>query len=103
VATKARKGKAVRRRSTRRKKRIRVIEDVHSVKASLQVPGLSKAGSSLKLLIYAHQEQIGEIQLGRGSLFWRGANRKTRKQISWTRFAEMMDQLAYEGMRLHEA
>jgi len=34
--------------------------------------------------------------LGRGSLFWRGANRQKQKRISWTRFAEMMDELAYE-------
>ena len=78
-------------RSTRRK----AVDAVHKVKAELHVPGLSKAGSSLKLEIYARDEKIGEIELGRGSLFWRGGKREKRKRIGWTRFAEMMDDLAY--------
>lgn len=67
----------------------------HAVKAELQVPGLSKAGSSLTLRIYASKLKLGEITIGRGSLYWYGRHRKTRKRISWTRFAEMMDGLAY--------
>jgi hypothetical protein len=67
----------------------------HSVEAELKVPSLSKAGSSLNLKLYADQEKIGEIVLGRGSLYWYGRNRHTRKRISWTRFAQMMDDLAY--------
>jgi hypothetical protein len=84
------------RRKTRRKPVKKTVEDVHSVKAALHVHSLSKAGTSLKLIVYAHKEKIGEIVLGRGSLFWRGANRQKQKRISWTRFAEMMDELAYE-------
>ena len=71
------------------------VDAVHTVKAALHVPGLSKAGSSLTLHIYARSEKIGEIELGRGSLFWRGGKRQKRKRIGWTRFAEMMDDLAY--------
>ena len=78
-------------KATRRK----AVDTVHTVRAALHVPGLSKAGSSLTLLIYAHMEKIGEIELGRGSLFWRGGKRQKRKRIGWTRFAEMMDDLAY--------
>jgi hypothetical protein len=70
-------------------------ERVHTVKAALNVHRLSKAGSSLTLQIFAHEEKIGEIELGRGSLFWRGGKRKSRKKIGWTQFAEMMDRLAY--------
>lgn len=86
--------------ATRKKKRAarsrrKPVDAVHTVKAALHVPGLSKAGSSLTLHIYARSEKIGEIELGRGSLFWRGGKRQKRKQISWTRFAEMMDDLAY--------
>ena len=84
------KRKRAKRSSTRRS-----VEAVHTVRAALHVPGLSKAGSSLTLLIYAHDEKIGEIELGRGSLFWRGGKRQKRKRIGWTRFAEMMDDLAY--------
>jgi hypothetical protein len=59
------------------------------------VPGLAKAGSSLTLKLYARGEKLGEITLGRGSLYWCGRYRQKRKRISWTRFAEMMDTLAY--------
>ena len=81
------------RRATRNPSK--TADTVHSVKAALHVPGLSKAGSSLTLYIYARDEKIGEIELGRGSLFWRGGKRQKRKRIGWTRFAEMMDDLAY--------
>ena len=69
----------------------------HSVKASLQVMELAKAGSSLDLEIYASKQKLGTMIIGRGSLFWYGRGRKNRKRISWTRFAEMMDELAYGG------
>lgn len=83
---------ATKKRATARRK---VAPKVHVVKASLAVPRLSKAGSSLTLEIYARKEKIGTIQLGRGSLFWTGAKRHKSKRIAWTRFAEMMDELAY--------
>lgn len=67
----------------------------HSVKAHLQVMELAKAGSSLDLEIYASEEKIGTLIIGRGSLYWYGRNRHKSKRISWTRFAEMMDELAY--------
>ncbi|MGZ4809833.1 MAG: hypothetical protein ACXVIJ_12420 [Thermoanaerobaculia bacterium] len=68
---------------------------VHRVRGELTVPQLAKAGSSLKLEIYAGDQKIGEITLGRGSLFWRGGKRHRSKRISWTNFAEKMDELAY--------
>jgi len=67
----------------------------HAVKAELHVPGLSKAGSSLNLKIYASKLKLGEITIGRGSLYWYGRYRQKRKRVSWTRFADMMDELAY--------
>jgi hypothetical protein len=67
----------------------------HSVKAHLQVLELAKAGSSLDLEIYASREKLGTLIIGRGSLYWYGRNRHKSKRISWTRFAEMMDELAY--------
>lgn len=67
----------------------------HSVKAHLQVLELAKAGSSLELEVYASKEKLGTLIIGRGSLYWYGRNRHKSKRISWTRFAEMMDELAY--------
>ena len=67
----------------------------HSVKAQLQVMELAKAGSSITFEIYAVKQKLGTLIIGRGSLYWYGRNRQNRKRISWTRFAEMMDELAY--------
>lgn len=67
----------------------------HTVKARFNVPQLTKAGSSLSLEVYADEQKIGEVTIGRGSLFWRGGRRHLLKKISWSRFAEKMDELAY--------
>jgi len=73
----------------------RAIKKKHSVKANLHVLELTKAGSSLDLAIYADKEKIGTLIIGRGSLSWYGGKRQLRKRISWTRFADMMNELAY--------
>ena len=67
----------------------------HQVHARLNIPQLAKAGYSLDLEIYAEGEKIGTLIIGRGSLFWRGGKRKGQKQIDWTHFAQIMDELAY--------
>jgi len=67
----------------------------HVVRATLNVMELSKAGTSLDLEIYAAGEKIGTLQIGRGSLSWWGGKRKTAKRLSWSRFAQHMDQMAY--------
>ncbi|MEP6692105.1 MAG: hypothetical protein ABJD07_13175 [Gemmatimonadaceae bacterium] len=67
----------------------------HAVYANLNVPELTKAGSSLELYIYAEGEKIGELELGRGGVYWRGGRRQRRKRLSWSRFAEVMDDLSY--------
>ena len=67
----------------------------HSVKAELSVHELSKAGTSLRLKIYADAEKLGEIEIGRGAIYWYGANRQKAKRIDWSSFARQMDELAY--------
>jgi hypothetical protein len=67
----------------------------HKVIAELTNVELVKAGSALKLEVFASREKLGELEVGRGSIYWRGASRQTRKRIDWSRFAEMMDELAY--------
>jgi hypothetical protein len=76
---------ARRRRSTR----------THKVRGQLTVHELTKAGTSLSLEISARGEKIGELEIGRGSLYWRGGKRQIRKRLPWSRFAELMDRLAY--------
>ena len=67
----------------------------HEVKADLANFELAKARSSLNLQIYANDEKIGELEIGRGSLYWHGRNRHRSKRIDWSQFASMMDGLAY--------
>jgi hypothetical protein len=45
--------------------------------------------------IFANEEKIGEILLGRGSITWKGGKRKTGKTMSWSTFAQMMDREVY--------
>jgi hypothetical protein len=77
------------------KKRRRRARKKHEVKAELSNFGLARARASLNLKIYANKEKIGELEIGRGSLYWHGRSRHRSKRINWTRFAEMMDDLAY--------
>lgn len=67
----------------------------HEVRAELTNVELVKAKSALKLEVFASREKLGELEVGRGSIYWRGANRQTRKRINWSTFARMMDELAY--------
>ncbi len=67
----------------------------HSVEANLHVLELTRAGSSLDLAIYADKEKTGTMIIGQGSLSWKGGKRQITKRIPWTRFADMMDELAY--------
>jgi hypothetical protein len=45
--------------------------------------------------IYASEEKIGTIVIGRGSLTWRGGRRQREKRLSWSQFAELMDRHSY--------
>jgi hypothetical protein len=80
-----------------RAKRVRKAESIKKfeVRAKLSNFHLAKAKSALRLEIYARDIKVGELQVGRGSLYWSGHNRKSAKRVAWGRFAEMMDHLAY--------
>ena len=71
----------------------------HSVRASVQIHQLSKAGTSIDFYIYADEEKIGTMIIGRGSLTWFGRNRKTPIELNWTRFAQIMDERYDEQRR----
>jgi hypothetical protein len=76
-------------------RRRKIGEKRFAVRTTLENVNLAKAGSALTLLISSRGEKLGEMQIGRGSLFWWGANRKRRKRIAWSKFSEMMNMLAY--------
>ncbi|HYR00652.1 MAG TPA: hypothetical protein VET86_11460 [Casimicrobiaceae bacterium] len=82
-------------RAQRKKSALRSPRRKHEVKGELANFELAKAKSSLNLEIFANNEKIGELEIGRGSLFWYGRNRHKSKRLNWSRFAEMMDVLAY--------
>jgi len=67
----------------------------HEVRASLDNFELAKARSSLRLQIYAAGDKIGELEIGRGSLYWTGRSKHRSKRLDWSRFADMMGVLAY--------
>lgn len=71
-------------------------ERKHEVRARLSNVELVKAKSSLRLAVYASHEKIGQLEIGRGSLYWWGGKRKKSKRIGWSEFAAMMDKLAYD-------
>ena len=77
------------------KRKVKTPMRTYEVKAEIHNATLAKAKSALTLQIYRRDEKLGEIQIGRGSLFWAGARRQSDKRIHWGRFAEMMDRLAY--------
>jgi hypothetical protein len=83
----------------RKRKKIKRVTRKHEVKADLANFELAKARSSLKLQIYANKEKIGELEVGRGSLYWQGGKRQRSKRLDWSRFADMMDELAYGPSR----
>jgi hypothetical protein len=67
----------------------------YQVCATLDNLELARTGSAIRLEINSRGEKLGELHIGRGSLFWWGAHRKTRKRVRWSRFAEMLNDLAY--------
>jgi len=45
----------------------------HTVRASLDVLELTRAGSSLNLQLFSGGRKLGELEIGRGSVYWTGA------------------------------
>lgn len=67
----------------------------HVVRATLSNVELAKAKSALSLDLFANDKKIGNLEVGQGSFFWKGAGKQKSKPIDWTRFAAMMNDLAY--------
>jgi hypothetical protein len=65
------------------------------VEATLHNVELVKAGSSVSLEVYKRGEKLGELHIGRGSIFWWGAKRQRRKRLRWDRVADQFNRLAY--------
>ncbi len=72
-----------------RKKR---LNRKHSVRAELQIIELSKSGTSITLEIYAEEEKLGTLIIGRGSMTWYGSRWKNGRKFSWPQFAAKMEE-----------
>jgi hypothetical protein len=79
----------------KKKRRGKPPQRSHEVRATLENFTLAKAKSALRLEIFYGKEKLGELQVGKGSLYWWGAHRTNFKRVHWQKFAEMMDRLAY--------
>jgi hypothetical protein len=64
------------------------------VQANMRVLELSKAGTSVDFEIFSQGEKFGTLIVGRGSVSWRGQNRKVWRRMSWTRFDRLMQPLS---------
>jgi hypothetical protein len=67
----------------------------HEVRAELANFLLAKAKSALRLKIYSRGDKVGELEVGRGSLYWWGRSKQKHKRVSWSKFTKMMNKLAY--------
>jgi hypothetical protein len=71
------------------------VERKYEVRAALTNFTLAKAKSALTLELYRRDVKLGELQVGRGSLYWSGAHRQKAKRLGWGRIAKMLNALAY--------
>ena len=74
----------------------RKLKRKFSVNAQLENVNLVKAKSALRLRIFEKKHRAGELFVGRGSLYWKGRGKHKATRISWSRFADKMDELAAE-------
>jgi hypothetical protein len=87
---------AARKKAKRKAKRgTNSLERKFEVKAEVANFTLAKAKSALKLAIYDRDEKLGQLEIGRGSLYWTGARRQIEQRLDWGRVAQMLDELAY--------
>ncbi|PYR80476.1 MAG: hypothetical protein DMF87_08740 [Acidobacteria bacterium] len=73
----------------------RKVAQRFKVEATLHNVELVRAGSSVRLQVFRRGEKLGDLQIGRGSIFWWGAKRKNRKRLRWDTVADQFNRLAY--------
>ncbi len=57
----------------------------HSVIATVQQPiELTYTGSAISFDVYADEEKLGAIEVGKGTFRWRNKNEVDFEAISWT-------------------
>jgi hypothetical protein len=82
-----------------RKRKTKKGSQVHTVRATLDIGQLARAGNSLDLKISARGQKLGRLTIGRGAIYWKGRSQRAAKRISWSKFADMMDSLTSRDIR----
>lgn len=73
-----------------------IIDKKHEVRADVRMLELSKAGSAIRLKVFADGKKLGEIEIGHGSFGWKKANSKRDFQRrDWTTFTEWLNETLY--------
>jgi len=68
----------------------------HEVRANVQLLELSKAGSAIRLEVFAEGKKLGEIEIGHGSFGWKKASSKRDfRRRDWTTFTELLNEVLY--------
>ncbi len=78
-------------RKLKTKTRRRKLARKHIVTGEIRNVDLTRTGSSIHLDVYAADEKVGRIEIGRGSLRWWGKSKVNAKRISWPRLAQWLE------------
>jgi hypothetical protein len=63
----------------------------YKVNIDMRAWDIAKAGAAITLKIRDRHGKLGTIEIGQGSLRWKGAYGQRWKRIPWTRLADMLD------------
>lgn len=66
-----------------------------TAEATIENVALTRAKSSITLEVFDRGEKLGELQIGRGSMFWWGAKRQKGKRLWWGQVATAFNKIAY--------
>jgi hypothetical protein len=63
----------------------------YQVKVEMKALDLAKLGSGLSIVVSDGPERLGVLEIGHGSVDWRSARRRNGHNLSWPRFAALLD------------
>lgn len=61
----------------------------HDVQITIPAKLLKNTDATVE--VWSDGEKLGELKISKGTVDWRGGNRKSWKRIRWEKFAEALD------------
>lgn len=55
-------------------------------------PSTQVVNADVRFDVYADEELLGVLTVSKGTIDWRPARKHTARQLSWERFARLMDE-----------